>query len=182
MSHLLARDLGAKRGSKHESPARWTACSQRHREVSLDHFALIVGPRTSLPFGDPDVAGHVIAAEKEAIPSDGQPDSFRRRRDSLQQRMPNLVKMPDGEGAPDEALARRIQALRPDTSKSVALRKQVQQIAIGRPGRDQIFRRTIRNRDPRTAALVVRRIECRNEYPARAGWMARAKCDPITRW
>jgi hypothetical protein len=83
--------------------------------------------------------------------------------------MPNLVKMPDGEGETDEALARRIQALRPDTSKSVALRKQVQQIAIGRPGRDQIFRRTIRNRDPRTAALVVHRVECRNEYPARAG-------------
>ena len=54
-------------------------------------------------------------------------------RQQLQEINAQLVKVPDREGTTDGAFYDRVQALCPDTTKSVPRRKQVQQIAIGRP-------------------------------------------------
>ena len=44
-----------------------------------------------------------------------------------------VMRVVDGESRSNRSLARRFQSLRPDTTKTIPLRKEIEQIPIGRP-------------------------------------------------
>src|SRR5690242_21394490 len=61
---------------------------------------------------------------------------------------PEFMEVPHRECLPDRLLRPRVQPLTPNTPGSIALREQVQQIAVGRPGRKEVLFRAAADRDP----------------------------------
>src|SRR5579863_946361 len=110
---------------------------------AMGHQFLSPGSPSAVQARHPQIAGPLTHVEDDPVPCyrDAQVADT-----DIGQRSPGLVRMKDGDGGTHRALP-GIQALRPDATKAVALRKKVEDVAVRRPSR-LVLPPAVRDGDP----------------------------------